>query len=69
MYKRQTLTPEIYHTFWAEGERVLAGEVSTVNNDATDNRFLDPLDRFPSIEEDEPPIHLLVTDYATHYRG
>jgi D-lyxose ketol-isomerase len=64
-----TLTPEIYHTFWAEGERVLAGEVSTVNDDATDNRFQDPLDRFPSIEEDEPPLHLLVTDYATHYRG
>ena len=64
-----TLTPEIYHTFWAEGERVLAGEVSTVNDDATDNRFQDPLDRFPSIEEDEPPIHLLVTDYAAYYRG
>ena len=64
-----TLTPEIYHTFWAEGEPVLAGEVSTVNDDAADNRFRDPLDRFPAIEDDEPPVHLLVTDYATYYRG
>jgi len=64
-----TVTPEIYHTFWAEGERVLAGEVSTVNDDVTDNRFQNSLDRFPSIEEDEPPTHLLVIDYATYYLG
>jgi len=63
-----TLTPEIYHTFWAEGERVLAGEVSSVNDDTRDNRFREPLDRFPSIEEDESPIHLLVSDYEAYVR-
>ena len=64
-----SLAPEIYHSFWAEGERVLAGEVSAVNDDTIDNRFLDPMSRFPPIEEDEPPTHLLVSDYDTYYRS
>jgi len=58
-----TLTPDIYHAFWAEGEPVLAGEVSTVNDDATDNVFYEKVARFPRIEEDEPPLRLLVSDY------
>ena len=28
-----------------------------------DNVFRDPIGRFPHIEEDEPPLHLLVGDY------
>ena len=59
-----TLPPYCYHKFWAEGSRALIGEVSLVNDDKTDNRFLEPLPRFPEIEEDEPPLHLLCTDYA-----
>lgn len=59
-----TLEPYCYHSFWAEGERVLAGEVSTVNNDSSDNRWHEAPGRFPQIEEDEPPLYLLVTDYA-----
>lgn len=58
-----TLPPRLYHSFWAEQEPVLAGEVSTVNDDRTDNRFLDPIARFPKVEEDEPPWRLLVSDY------
>lgn len=60
-----TLLPYQYHRFWAETEcgTVLAGEVSQVNDDRNDNRFLKPLDRFAAIEEDEPPLHLLVSDY------
>jgi D-lyxose ketol-isomerase len=58
-----TLPPLLYHTFWAEGGRVLAGEVSSINDDAADNRFLHPIGRFPTIEEDEPPLYLLCTDY------
>ena len=58
-----TLTPNLYHSFWAEGERVLAGEVSSVNDDLTDNRFHGLVGRFPDVEEDEPPIRLLVSDY------
>ena len=63
-----TLPPRGYHKFWAEGGRVLAGEVSLVNDDHTDNRFYEPAGRFPEIEEDEPPLYLLVNDYERYYR-
>ncbi len=58
-----TLGPDIWHAFRAEGSAVLIGEVSTVNDDRTDNLFRDPVGRFAQIEEDEPPLHLLVADY------
>jgi D-lyxose ketol-isomerase/sugar/nucleoside kinase (ribokinase family) len=32
-----TLTPRYYHQFWGAEDRVLVGEVSTVNDDYTDN--------------------------------
>ena len=50
-----TLTPRLYHQFYGESGRgrVLVGEVSSVNDDATDNRFKEPVGRFPRIEEDE----------------
>lgn len=63
-----TLPPGLYHKFWGEQERVLVGEVSMVNDDHADNRFYEPMGRFPDIEEDEPPIHLLVGDYPQYYR-
>ena len=34
-----TLLPGIWHAFWGEGGDVLIGEVSTVNDDLTDNIF------------------------------
>jgi D-lyxose ketol-isomerase len=58
-----TLEPYCYHQFWGEGSRVLVGEVSTVNDDRTDNRFHQSGGRFPTIEEDEDPLYLLVGDY------
>jgi len=60
-----TLPPYLYHSFWGaeDGGMVLAGEVSRVNDDARDNRFLEPLPRFPEIEEDEPPRYVLCTEY------
>ncbi len=58
-----TLPPGLYHRFWGQGATVLAGEVSCVNDDQTDNRFFDPVGRFPTIEEDIRPRHLLVGDY------
>ncbi len=58
-----TLQPGQWHKFWGEGGDVLAGEVSTVNDDATDNTFLDPLGRFSDVDEDVDPVHLLVSDY------
>jgi D-lyxose ketol-isomerase len=59
-----TLPPYCYHKFWGEGERVLVGEVSMVNDDYQDNRFAEPIGRFPAIQEDEPPLHYLVSDYV-----
>lgn len=59
-----TLRPGDWHAFWGEGGDVLIGEVSTVNDDETDNIFRDPIGRFSKIEEDAEPAHLLVSDYA-----
>jgi len=53
----------MYHKFWAEGGRTLLGEVSKVNDDRVDNRFHDPVGRFPAIEEDEPALCLLGNEY------
>ena len=47
---------------------VLIGEVSRVNDDYVDNRFYEKAGRFPTIEEDEPPLHLLYDDYKKYYR-
>lgn len=58
-----TLMPGDWHAFWGEGGDVLIGEVSTVNDDLTDNIFVDPIGRFAEIEEDAAPTHLLVSDY------
>jgi len=61
-----TLMPGDWHAFWGEGGDVLIGEVSTVNDDETDNIFREPIGRFAQIEENEPPKHLLVSDYRTY---
>lgn len=63
-----TLGQYNYHAFWGEpdepGGLVLVGEVSAVNDDTSDNRFFDhDIGRFPAIEEDEEPLHLLCTEY------
>ena len=57
-----TLPPRFYHRFGGAQERVWVGEVSLMNDDQSDNRFYEPVRRFPEIEENEPPLHLLVTD-------
>jgi D-lyxose ketol-isomerase len=55
----------MYHRFYGEPGKgkVLVGEVSAVNDDTSDNCFYEPVGRFPVIEEDEEPLHLLVSDY------
>ena len=60
-----TLPPRMYHAFWAKAGTgpVLIGEVSACNDDVVDNRFLEPMGRFPDIEEDAPPFRLLCTEY------
>ena len=61
-----SLTPYIAHVFGPKpgtGDCII-GEVSKVNDDHTDNFFLDPIARFADIDEDEPPIHLLCNEYS-----
>ena len=60
-----TLAPYIAHVFGprpGSGD-VVVGEVSKVNDDHTDNYFLDPVARFADIDEDEAPVHLLCNEY------
>ncbi len=66
-----TLVPGVYHAFYghAGGGPALIGEVSSVNDDASDNRFHIPLGRYPKIVEDEPPIHLLCYEYPPALAG
>ena len=58
-----TIPCGMYHKFWAEGGKTLLGEVSKVNDDRVDNRFYEKTGRFPEIEEDEKPLHLLGNEY------
>ncbi len=61
-----TIERGVYHRFYGEAGKgpVLAGEVSQVNDDRTDNYFLDPTGRFAEIEEDEPPLRRLWNEIA-----
>lgn len=63
-----TLVPGVWHAFRGEGADVLIGEISTVNDDATDNWFRDPVGRFADVDEDVEPLRLLVSDYDTRLR-
>lgn len=60
-----TVYPYMYHDFIVEAGTgaVLLGEVSMCNDDENDNRFYEPMGRFPEIEEDEPPYRLLCNEY------
>ena len=64
------LPQRLYHRFWGQAGKgtVLVGEVSRVNDDHVDNRFFDPIGRFPEIVENVAPLHLLYNDYARYYR-
>ena len=56
-----TLPKGLYHSFWGEEGKgtVIVQEVSMTNDDNTDNRFYETVGRFPEIEEDEAPLHLI----------
>lgn len=61
--ERFTLDPGTYHSFWAVDGDAIIGEVSTANDDAHDNIFVDPaIGRYPSVEEDVPPVFQLLRD-------
>ena len=60
-----TLTPRVTHRFWAseDGGVLICGEVSSVNDDVTDNVFFSPVARFADVEEDEAPLYPLCNEY------
>src|SRR5690606_13874046 len=62
------LEPGVLHKFYGEpGKgRGLVGEVSTVNDDSSDNYFIGGSPRFPTIVDDVEPVHLLVNDYKKY---
>lgn len=66
------LPPYLIHQFWGEegtGIKVggtcytVSGEVSSVCDDWNDNCFLEQVERFPTIEEDEPARYYLCHEY------
>lgn len=60
-----SLSPYVAHIFGPKvgcGE-LIVGEVSKVNDDNSDNYFLEPTDRFAEIEEDEAILHPLCNEY------
>ncbi len=61
-----TLVPGLYHSFFATESHTMVGEVSSVNDDAKDNRFYEPLPRYTHIDEDQRPLFLLCSDYKTY---
>ena len=63
-----TIPSRLFHKFWAkEGDgKVLIGEVSSVNDDYSDNVPLEDFKRFTEIEEDEEPLYLLYDDYKKY---
>jgi D-lyxose ketol-isomerase len=64
------LPQRLYHKSWGDlrSRTVLVGEVNSVNDDRIDNFFYETVGRFPEIEEDESPMHLLTKDYASYFQ-
>ncbi len=60
------MAPGIYHIFGAasEGDALICGEVSSINDDVTDNYFTEQYPRFTTVEEDEEILHPLCNEYA-----
>ena len=63
-----TLMPGQYHNWVAENGKVMLFEVSTTNDDKTDNRFYTPRKRLPEVEEDEAPKFLIFNDYKNYVK-
>lgn len=64
-----TLKQGQYHKWRgkSDGSKILLFEVSMTNDDFTDNKFYDQIDRIPDAEEDEEKIYLTFDDYKNHY--
>ena len=65
-----TVYPGLYHLFSVKqgtGTAII-GEVSSVNDDRTDNYFAEARPRFVPVEEDVPMLFPLCNEYDTLYR-
>ncbi len=62
-----SLTPRMYHIFGAKSGYgdLLVGEVSSINDDNTDNHFHEHVSRFAEIEEDVEQVYVLCNEYAS----
>ena len=59
-----SLTPYIAHIFGPKpGSDLVVGEVSSINDDNTDNYFLEECLRYTTIEDDEPMVCPLCNEY------
>ena len=63
-----TLMPGQYHKWIGEKGKVMLFEVSTTNDDKTDNRFYSAQGRLPEIEEDVKPEFLIFNDYKDYVK-
>ena len=61
--ERITILPGVYHEFEPASDDCVIGEVSTANDDAHDNFFVDEnVGRYPEIVEDVPATVKLISD-------
>lgn len=61
--ERVTLVPGIYHEFVCTSDECIIGEVSTANDDANDNFFVNPdVGRYSEIEEDAEAVVKLLNE-------
>jgi D-lyxose ketol-isomerase len=65
------IPPRTIHQFWGEEGTGLtvSSEVSSVCDDWSDNVFLQPAERFPSVVEDARKHHLLCHEYPARIRN
>jgi len=63
-----TLLPGQYHKWIGENGKVMLFEVSSTNDDYTDNRFYSAQGRLPEIEEDVEPEFLIFNDYKNYVK-
>lgn len=58
--------PGVYHKFYGEPGKgpVFVGEVSSINDDTCDNRFLESMPRFPDVDEDVPIKYPLFSEIS-----
>lgn len=65
-FRTEDITPysRLCHSFRAGGGTCIAGEISWVNDDSADNRFLGSGVRYPLILKDVAATRVLYNDYG-----